>query len=319
MGMTVDIPARVAAFLEPRVGLDEPLWVGLSGGRDSVVLVQALVELGWTPRVQALHVHHGLSPRADEWAGFCLELGGRLGLRVAVRRVEVVADGAGIEAAARECRYRAFSDHGIGVLLLAHHRDDQAETLLFNLLRGTGIAGAAGIPAERRIGTLRVLRPLLEVGRDAIDAYAAARKLTWIEDESNEDTAFSRNFLRAEVMPVLEGRFPGAGERLAAAAARFAEADGLLADLAAADWECHAVGEGVSVAALRKLPAPRLANLLRWRLRALGWQPPVASRLEEFVRQLLTAGPGRRPELCLPDGAMRVRRGILRWSAAGSG
>lgn len=307
-------------FIAARCRPEERLAVGLSGGRDSVVLLHALVELGFSARLSAMHVHHGISPRADAWAEFCADLCGRLGVPLQVARVTVPRDaGSGLEAAARQARYGAFAACGADCLLLAHHQGDQAETLLFNLLRGAGVAGAAGAPAERRHGALRVLRPLLDVPRRAIDAYAIAHNLAWIEDESNADTEFSRNFIRHEVLPVIERRFPGAGERLALSAVHFAEADGLLADLAAADWRAVALGESCSVVALRQLSLPRLKNLLRYRLRQLGWGMPVASRLEEFARQLLEAGPGRRPQLCLPDGEMRVLRGKLRWLHPGTG
>lgn len=309
------VPAAVAAFLAPRVGATEPLCVGLSGGRDSVALLAALVDLGREGAVSALHIHHGLSPAADDWACFCVDLGVRLGVAVQVRRVVVAPRGEGVEAAARAARYHAFAQEGACNLLLGHHRDDQAETVLFNLLRGCGVAGAAGIPAERRFPGQRILRPLLGVGRNAISGYLQGRDLPWIEDESNADTALSRNFLRRTILPPLEARFPGAGERLAAAAGRFAAADALLGELAGLDWERLSLGETLPLASARSLSAPRLANLLRGRLRHLGWQPPTASRLDEFVRQILAAGPGKRPELHLPAGRMAVRRGALCWIA----
>lgn len=307
-------------FVAARCRPDERLVVGLSGGRDSVVLLHALVELGLGSRLAAIHVHHGLSPKADAWADFCADLCQRLDVPLQEARVTVARDsGAGLEAAARQARYAAFAECGADCLLLAHHQGDQAETLFFNLLRGAGVAGAAGAAVERSHGALRVLRPLLDVPRAAIDAYAKAHELAWIEDESNADTDFSRNYLRHEVLPILEKRFPGASERLALSATHFAEADGLLAELAALDWATVAVGDVCPLVSLRRLSLPRLKNLLRYRLRQLGWGMPVASRLEEFARQLLEARPGRRPQLCLPEGEMRVLRGKLRWLHPGTG
>lgn len=307
----------VAAFVAARTAPSDALCVGLSGGRDSVVLLHLLGAAVAPGRLTAIHVNHGLSPRAEAWSEFCARLCADWGVPLVQRRVEIDRSaGEGLEAAARRARYRAFADHGAPVLFLAHHRDDQAETLLFNLLRGTGVAGAGAMRTERAQGGQRILRPLLAVGGDAIAAYGAAAGLAWIDDESNGDTALARNFLRHEVMPLLASRFPAASARLAAAAAHFAEADHLLAELAAADWAALARGEGVRVAVLRTLEGPRLKNLLRWRLRVLGWRAPAASRLDEFARQLRQAGPGRRPQLVLPDGEMRVVRGVLAWHPA---
>lgn len=306
--------ARVQEFLAARIGPADRLCVGLSGGRDSVVLLHLLADLGLAGRLSAMHVHHGLSPRADLWADFCRDFCAKLGVPLQVEHVAVPRDsGLGLEAAARNARYAAFATCGAECLLLAHHQGDQAETLLFNLLRGAGVAGAAGMPAERRQGGLRLLRPLLAAPRRQIEAYATAAGLAWVEDESNADVGFSRNFLRHDVLPVLEKRFPATVERLAAAAENFAEADQLLAELAAQDWAATAVADALPLQALRRLSHPRLKNLLRYRLRGLGWSLPVASRLDEFARQLLEAGPGRRPQLHLPEGDMAVRRGRLCW------
>ena len=296
----------------------ESLCVGLSGGRDSVVLLHLLARLDLGPRLSAIHVHHGLSRHAERWSAFCADLCGTLGVPLRVERV-AVADGRGLglEAAARHARYEAFARCGADSLLLAHHRNDQAETLLFNLVRGTGITGAAGMPAERRLGSLRLLRPLLGVPRSDIEAYAEEHDLAWIDDESNDDTGFSRNFLRHEVLPVIEGRFPGAAACLAGAAAHFSEADLLLADLAETDWQACADGDCLPMAALQRLSPARLKNLLRYRLRRLGWRVPAARRLEEFVRQLLEAAPDTRPVLTLPDGEMRVLRRQLCWIGQG--
>lgn len=311
---STDLPKRVGAFLAARLAPDAPLSVGLSGGCDSVVLLHVLAGLKRAGPLQAIHVHHGLSPNADAWAAFCSDYCHRLGVPLAIRHVDVAAgSGLGLEAAARNARYAAFAELAEGNLLLAHHRGDQAETVLFNLLRGAGVTGAAGIPVERSWNGLRLLRPLLDIPRRDIEAYAGAAGLDWINDESNTDTALTRNFLRHEALVGLSQRFPAAEASLAQAAANFAEAAALLDELAEFDWQ--QVGDGVSakMTALRCLALPRLKNLLRYRLRCLGWQVPVASRLEEFARQLQGAAPDRHPELRLPDGRMQVAGRRLHW------
>jgi len=310
------LPARVAAFLATRTTPGENICVGLSGGCDSVVLLHVLAVLCPRGNLRAVHVHHGLSANANRWAAFCTDYCHDLGIDLLVERVEVDRhSGLGLEAAAREARYRVFSGSAGELLLLGHHQGDQAETLLFNLLRGAGVAGAAGIPVERRRQHLRILRPLLDVSRDEIETYARDHQLAWVDDESNRDTGLSRNFLRHRVLTVLGARFPAAERNLAQAAGHFAEADVLLGELALIDWRSAADGEALKLAMLRELPLPRLKNLLRYRLRQLGWRSPAAVRLDEFARQLQTAGADRHPALDLAEGSMIAGGGVLRWVA----
>jgi len=304
---------HLARFLAARSALNDRLCVALSGGRDSVALLHAAARLGQLRELRALHVHHGLSPNADQWADFCAELCAALGVALTVARVDVERHSAdGLEAAARRARYAAFAQCEADGLLLAHHQDDQAETVLFNLLRGSGVAGAAGMAPERRHGGLRLMRPWLDLPAAAIADYARANDLRWVEDESNADQTLTRNYLRHSVMAAVRGRFDGAAA-LAGAAAHFREADLLLAQLAELDWRGCCDGESARMSALRQLDPARLKNLLRWRLRQLGWRVPGAGRLEEFVRQLLQAGPDRHPAMDLPDGGMVVRQRALHW------
>jgi len=313
--LSANLSGRVSAFLAARLRPDDRLWVGLSGGCDSVVLLHVLSSL-CVGNVAAVHVHHGLSPNADSWAAFCASYCERLGVPLTVRHVTVdTSSGLGLEAAARAARYAAFAECAGDCLLLAQHRGDQAETVLFNLLRGTGVTGAAGMPVERCFGHLRLLRPLLDVSRAEIESYASAEGLAWVDDESNADTSLTRNFLRHDALTAISQRFPSAEASLAQAACHFAEAAGLLDELATQDWQQVAEGNAGRMRALRQLSLPRLKNLLRHRLRSLGWQVPVAARLDEFARQLQSAAPDRHPELVLPGGKMRVARGLLHWQS----
>jgi tRNA(Ile)-lysidine synthase len=313
---SASLAGRVGAFLTDRCKPGARLAVGLSGGCDSVVLLHIVTHLAGRGPLRAIHVHHGLSANADAWSAFCAEFCAGLGVDLDVSRVVVDRSGGeGIEAAARVARYQAFADLDVDGLLLGHHRGDQAETLLFNLLRGTGVVGAAAIPVERRQGGLPILRPLLDVSREEIEAYARAHRLRWIDDESNADTALSRNFLRHEVFPLLAERFPGVERNLAQAALYFGEAAELLDQLGATDWQAVADGEALPLAALREMAPARLRNLLRWRLRHLGWRAPAAARLEEFSRQLQHAAADRHPELQLAEGRMVAGKRRLRWVA----
>lgn len=217
-----------------------PRWlVAFSGGLDSTVLLHLLARLSTRerlPAISAIHVHHGLQSAADAWPAHCREICERLGITLQVAQVKV-APGPSLERAAREARYAVFSEHlnPAEVLLTAQHRDDQAETLLFRLLRGAGVRGLAGMPATRALGSGWLVRPLLNVDRAELHAYAQAHGLAWVEDPSNQCTDHARNYLRHNVMPLLRQRWPGAAVSMARAATHLSEAQHLLNDLAEID------------------------------------------------------------------------------------
>lgn len=258
--------------------------------------------------LSALHIHHGLSANGDAWADSCASVCRALGIPLAVLRVDVPRRGGeGIEAAARRVRHKAFQDHPADWILLAHHANDQAETILHNLLRGAGVRGAAGMPAVRG----RLLRPLLSLARPALVEYARRHQLVWIEDESNADRRYTRNFLRAEILPVIVSRFPRASEQLAAAAVRFSEADSLLDDLALLDLQGRPREFPLPLQLLRDLSDSRARNLLRAMLTWHHTQPPDERRLKEFVRQLRTTGNDRHPRIDLERYALWCEAGAL--------
>jgi tRNA(Ile)-lysidine synthase len=175
--------------------------VALSGGVDSVTLLHQLRNRG---PVAAIHVHHGLSPNADAWAAFCRKLCKQWDVPLTVYRVKVVRSGKGLEAAARKARYEAFAKADADCIALAHNLDDQAETVLMNLLRGAGRRGASGMPKQSRFKGKMLLRPLLDTPREAIETYARRHRLAWVEDESNADESLTRNFVRRRLAPLLQ-------------------------------------------------------------------------------------------------------------------
>lgn len=296
------------------------LHVALSGGRDSVALLAALAEVaperGW--RLQAVHVHHGLSPRAGAWADFCSGLCARLEVPLVLHRVQVAAAGEGPEAAARRARYRVFAGLQGDALVLGHHREDQAETALFNLLRGAGPRGLAAMPAHRLLARpdrspLPLLRPLLEEPRQELEDWLQSRGLAWVEDESNGDCRLSRNFLRHEVLPRLEQRF-AASAGLARAARLAGEAEAVLAEVAAADLAAAGAGSAgglLRAADLARLSPARGRNLLRHWLDRQGLPMPEAAALEELWRQACAARPDARTAWRLGGWTVRIWRGAL--------
>jgi tRNA(Ile)-lysidine synthase len=253
------------------------------------VLARLAPERGFVLR--AAHVHHGLQTAADAWPAHCEAICTRLGVPLEVLHVEVErAHPQGIEAAARAARHAALRDLGGDWLALAHHRGDQAETLLHRLTRGSGVQGAAGMRiTDERGGPPALLRPLLDEPRSELEAWARAQDLAWIEDPTNADTAYSRNFFRHDILEPLNQRFPGAEAALARAAGHFLEAAELLAALARSDLETVRRGTRASRAALLALDDARLANLLRERLAARDLPAPDARQLVEAIRQLREA------------------------------
>lgn len=233
--------ALYAALAQALSGVDAApaLHVAFSGGLDSTVLLHLLVALSRRqplPPIHAIHVHHGLQATADAWPDHCRQACTALGVPLRVERVQV-RSGASLEEAARQARYAAFTQVvGPGEwLLVAQHRDDQAETLLFRLLRGAGVRGLAAMAPRRALGQGSLLRPLLGVSRSVLEGYAQRHGLNWVEDPSNQDAHYARNFLRGHVLPLLQTRWPQTQASLARSAAHLAEAQQLLDELAIED------------------------------------------------------------------------------------
>jgi len=276
----IDLPSRLLRNLEP--WRDAAHWrVAFSGGLDSTVLLHLLADLAKTesfPALSAIHIHHGLQAAADAWPAHCQSVCDALGVPLHVMRV-TVQTGASLERAAREARYAAFMSltEADDVLLTAQHRDDQAETLLFRLMRGAGVRGLSAMPAQRPLGQGTLLRPLLDATHAELEAYARAHQLHWIEDPSNEDRQFSRNYLRHQVLPLLTARWPQAQANMARSAAHLREAQGLLDELAQLDLAQAVTPSGFPWLALPSLELAPLANLSAARQRnALShWLEPL--------------------------------------------
>jgi tRNA(Ile)-lysidine synthase len=328
-----DLATRVAAQLKSVVRPADRLLVGFSGGVDSVALLDSLVRLRRSLRFRlaALHVNHQLSPNAGRWSAFCKNFCRERGVPFSSVKVRV-ARGDSMEAAARAARYAAYTREPADYVVLGQHQDDQAETVLLQLLRGAGVRGLAAMPILRREegrasrvegrptrhptpdtrhSTPAILRPLLDVTRSEILAHAAARKLKWVEDESNANTYFQRNFLRHEVLPVIARRFPGYRGTLARSAQHLAEASRVLDEVAAADAAGQMEEGTLAVEALRRLPVARAKNLLRYFLAERGASMPAAERLDEALRQALSAKDDARVLVDIGDFELRRFDGRL--------
>ena len=295
--------------------------VAYSGGRDSTALLHATLfeAAAQGVNVVALHVHHGLSPHADEWLAHCraqCQRWARRGLPiqfVSQRLSNAPQVGDSVEAWARQARYRALAamalEHDTGVVLLAHHQRDQAETLLLQALRGAGTAGLAGMPRTATRGGIDWHRPWLDRPREDIDAYLRKYRLRYIEDDSNADPRFARNRLRLQVWPALSGAFPQAEVALATAARWAQEANTALDELAHDDLERIADADGLRVADWLALSIARRGNALRaWLKQHRGAGAP-ASLTTRLLDELPVRRSARWP---MEAGELRVYRGVLR-------
>jgi tRNA(Ile)-lysidine synthase len=317
-----DLPSRLLLNLEP--WRNAAHWrIAFSGGLDSTVLLHLLAHLVKTeslPPLCAVHIHHGLQAAADAWPQHCQSICDALGVPLLIERVKV-QPGASLERAARDARYAVFSSltQANDVLLTGQHRDDQAETLLFRLLRGAGVRGLSGMPAQRPVGQGTLIRPLLDISRAELEEFAQAHQLRWIEDPSNQDRQFSRNYLRHQVMPLLSARWPQAQASMSRSAAHLREAQGLLDELAQIDLAQAATAHdyawlglpSLELAPLAALSAARQRNAISHWLEAFT-QLPDTDHWSGWT-DLCKAAPDASPVWRLAEGELRRGAGRVWW------
>jgi len=293
--------------------------LAFSGGLDSSVLLHQLVN--WQRqqpqlRVRALHVHHGLSPNADRWAAHCQQQCQQWHIPCEVLRVQVDARAGGIEAAARTARYQALFTHlqPGEYLLTAQHLDDQAETLLLALKRGSGPAGLAAMPQQRQVNGHWHLRPLLNLSRQQLEAYAVGHQLDWIDDESNADRRYDRNFLRLRVLPLLTQRWGHFAEATARSAALCAEQETLLDELLSDALSDLTSGDGaLAITPLESMTSVRRAALLRRWLAIHNAAMPSRAMLHRIWEEVAQAREDAAPCVYLNGFEVRRYKGRLWW------
>ncbi len=297
--------------------------VAFSGGLDS----SALLHLAHAYAAEhgiglyAFHIHHGISEHADAWLAHCEAACAQLGVPFEARRVILQKNKSGVEAAARKLRYAALgalcAQHGVRLMLTAHHLDDQAETVLLQLLRGSGTAGLSGMDAANAApellanADLVMARPLLPVTRGELEAYVAGHAIGWVEDESNTHPRYARNALRHQVMPALAQAFPGYQERFARSAAHAQSAQRLLTELAIQDLAQCLLGDCLDVARLRAMSLDRAYNMLRHWFATRGLRMPSTAWLQEMVTQLVEARCDAQLLVTHPDCHIRRHRDRL--------
>jgi tRNA(Ile)-lysidine synthetase-like protein len=285
--------------------------VALSGGVDSTALLAALAaKRPASLQLRALHVDHGLRAASKQWAAHCRALARDLHVPLKVLTTKVARPrGASLEAAAREARYRLLATalHPGEILLTAHHSDDQLETVLLQLLRGSGLPGISAMPALAPFADGLLARPLLSRSRVELETWVRKQGLTWVEDDTNVDETFDRNYLRLRVLPLIRDRWPGSATAVARSARHAAEAQSLLDTLALADVGRASYGESLSIKSLRALPLDRRRNALRFWITRAGYLAPDTKRLEEIAGPLLDARPDANPFVEWGEGAGSAR------------
>lgn len=307
--LVVQLNAFLSSQLKPDSTSSPQLLLALSGGLDSCVLLHLLVEAKkqlvkegcvFPFELHAMHVHHGLSANADSWADFCLKQCQLLNVPLQIVHVNITKNpSSGIEAAARQVRYEALFSHKLNserfteilpdFVVTAHHQDDQAETLLLQMLRGAGVKGLSSMAAVD--ASRRLLRPLLRISRQELNEYAELNAIQWCDDESNVNTHYERNFIRHEVMPILESRYPAVKSVLTRTASHLAEANDMLDTLATMDAEPLLQDNSLCLQGLRALEVARAKNVLRWWFSRNQLAMPSSDHLSEIIQQLFNAKP----------------------------
>lgn len=317
-----DLVSLLQRRLQPY--LQAPSWcVALSGGLDSSVLLHALAELAKRqncPPLRAVHVHHGLQTVANSWPQHCQQLCEPLEVDLKVMRVQVAVE-ASTEQAARQARYQALADQlqQDELLLVAQHQDDQSETLLLRLLRGSGVLGLQAMPASRPLGRGLLVRPLLAVSRLQLESWAAQQGLDWVEDPTNAEDNYDRNFLRLRILPLLRKRWQGLDTVLQRTAEHMDQAQDLLDEFAQLDLK-QAAAQPVldwlklpclNLEVVRNLSVARQRNLLRYWLRDKTLLPDSAHWAG--WESLLQASPSAQPLWRLQAGALQRHANLVYW------
>ncbi len=301
-------PTRVFDPLDDQLSNAQQIVVGFSGGLDSSVLLHSLSQKVEAHRIMAIHINHGLSENADHWQahaeGFCQSLG----VKFLSETVKLVGDGGGLEDAGRLARYEVFErclDED-GILLLGHHQDDQVETLLYRLMRGTGPRGLAGIPKTRSVGKGVLHRPLLNWPKSSLLDYARENNIQWIEDESNESNDFDRNYLRNKLIPLIADRWPDYRHRLEGVANISRNSDLLSHSIAIEDMRGLKIrtergGWSLSLRSFGLLPSLRQANVLRYWAECYGLSAPGLKIINEIGSSVIGARVDASPKVVCQD------------------
>ncbi len=279
------------------------VFIGYSGGVDSHVLLHVCAMLPeFKSKIIAVYIHHGLQKEADDWAIHCQQIARNLGVSFLERRVNAQPNnGESPEEAARNARYNEFKNliNENDVLLIAQHREDQLETVLLQLFRGSGLKGLAGMPEKMRFGKGHLVRPLLNVGKEMINAYAVENELVWIEDSSNQSSIYDRNFLRQEIIPQLKQRWQSLDKTVARTATHCAEAEMLISKMTQSEFETvfNADDETLNIPKLLTYSKTEQRLILRQWFEVLDLKMPSQDFVQRILKEVVGAKSDRHPLL----------------------
>ena len=312
-----DLLPYLQAQLKRLAPLGDNFKIALSGGMDSVVLLHLFSRLG-NCQVRAHHIHHGLSAHADDWLLFCKQLAKQLNVDFCATRVHLdKKNRSSLEAVAREYRYQALQENATSntYLVTAHHQDDQLESILLALKRGAGLTGLQGILAQQKLKQGMLIRPLLDVSRGQIEDYASLFSLQWIEDESNQDQCFDRNFIRHSITPLLKARWPSIAKTAARSAMHCQAQQTLIDELTEVDFShCmrYLLKDFVlNIDALKALTATRRSNVLRRWFKSVGVTYPSTKQLVSIWQDIVLSDVGACPKMDFKGMSLRRYRGNL--------
>ncbi|WP_292979629.1 tRNA lysidine(34) synthetase TilS [Nitrosomonas sp.] len=319
-----DITDRFLQNLCAQVQSGDRLVVALSGGVDSVVLLHLLAQFAKSIQLEvaAVHVEHGISVHSGQWSAFCQKICDSLGISLTIHHLKIRKQPQqSLEAVAREARYQIYKNIRADYVVLAQHQDDQAETLLLQLLRGAGVKGLGAMPTIRLLDlskNTRLFRPLLNIFRSEILYYAEQNGLSWVTDESNQDVSYDRNFLRHRIFPMLEERYPAYRKTLSRSVRHLGEAAHLVDELARIDAENATIVGKLSLQKMRSLEHARAKNLLRYLFGQHKARLPNSRKLEEILRQLNSIEADNRFYFVVDNLAIRCYQGSVEFMSAES-
>ena len=282
-------------LITKNVNLENKIYVAYSGGPDSTALLHLLAKMSIEDQleVKAIHVNHNLSKKSKAWEDHCKKTCSILNIDLTIESVQIISDGGGIESASRKTRYKIFENllESGDQILLAHHSDDVAETIFMRLLRGTGVDGLEGPKFTREIGKGRLIRPLLKITKKEILNYLAENNIQYIEDDSNINNEFDRNFLRNKIFPMLEDRWKGFSKRINNTSSIFRDRNNIYSNLFYEKYS-HLIGNKIELKKINELSESIISDILRYSIKECNISIPNSKIMEEIIKTFINSSPG---------------------------
>ena len=287
-------------LIKEKVNLESKIFVAYSGGPDSSALLHLLARINDAQELNlhAIHINHNLSKCSHIWENHCKQVCAKLKINLITESIEVVSEGGGIESASRRARYKIFENilEDNDQILLAHHSDDVAETIFMRMLRGTGIEGIEGPKRERRLGSGKLIRPLLSIPKTEILSFLEENKINFIEDDSNQDNKFDRNFLRNNIFPLLETRWKGFPNRINNMASIIGERNSNYTKLIYDEYK-GLIGNEIEIKKLKEIPTSHVCDILRHSIKKSKIALPNTKIMKEIIKTFLDSNPGPKSEV----------------------